>query len=326
MQRRQFIQAGLALAALPAHVPPARARAAYPVSPITLVVAYVPGGSTDQRARQIGSYMAQALGQSVIVQNRPGAAGNIGTEAVARAKPDGYTLGMGNLAPLAVNPSLMPDRSLDPLSELTMIALIERGPLLLVVNADSPYQSLDDLLAGARAKAGGLSFGSSGVGSAHHLSGELLKSLTGMPATHVPYNGGAAAATDLIGGHLDFLFEPMYSAVPYTRSGKLRALAITSTHRLAIAPEVPTMVEAGVSNFQVYNWQGLIGPAGMDPAVVQRLNAVVNDALLDPAIRSQILAQGNEPAGGDPKAFSDLVRAESSRWKDLIAHARIRAE
>lgn len=327
MLRRQFIRGSLALAAAPQILMrKAHANTAYPVSPITLVVAYVAGGSTDQRARQIGSYMAQALGQSVIVQNRPGAAGNIGTEAIARAKPDGYTLGMGNLAPLAVNPSLMPSLSVDPMSQLTMIALIERGPLMLVVKADSPYRNLGDLLASARTRAGGLSFGSSGVGSAHHLSGELLKLLTGTPATHIPYKGGAAAVTDLIGGHLDFLFEPMYSAVPYTRSGKLRALAITSTHRLAIMPDIPTMVEAGVPNFEVDNWQGLIGPAGMDPSIVQRLNMIVNDALHNPAIRSQILAQGNEPAGGDSQAFRNLVRAETSRWKDLITRAGIRAE
>ncbi|MGE8678299.1 MAG: Bug family tripartite tricarboxylate transporter substrate binding protein [Achromobacter marplatensis] len=323
MQRRHFLGAGLALPALPALFNTARAAPAYPASPITLIVAYVAGGSTDQRARQFGAFMARALDQPVIVQNRPGAAGNIGTEAVARAKPDGYTLGMGNLAPLSVNRSLMPAGGFDPVSSLTMIALIERGPLMLVVNADSPHRDVPSLLAAARAKPGGFSYGSSGVGSAHHLSGELLKSLTGAPVTHVPYKGGAAAVTDLIGGHLDFLFEPMYSAIPYTRSGKLRALAITSEHRSPIASDVPTMAQAGVPGFHMENWQGLIGPAGMPPAVVQQLNEVVNRALQDPAIREQMLAQGNELGGGTPQEFTDLVRAESIRWQALIARTGI---
>lgn len=326
MDRRIFLQA-TTVAIAPSALPFARSQpAAYPSRAISIIVGYVPGGSTDQRARQLGRFMSAMLGQPVIVENRPGANGKIGTEAVARAKADGYVLGMGNLAPLSVNPALLRSTSFNPLTELTMIALIERGPLMLVVRADSSYRTVADLLASARTKPGGLSYGSSGTGSAHHLSGELLKSIAETDMTHIPYKGGAAAVVDLMGGQLDFVFEPMYSAMPSTKAGKLRALAITSERRSPLAPDVPTMVEAGVAGFHIENWQGLIGPAGMPQATVQLLNATVNRALADPVIRAQMLGQGNEVGGGSPDLFAQLVKSESERWRRVIANNKIQAE
>lgn len=325
MQRRTLLQASAIAAASPLSMT-ARSQSAYPSKNITLVVAYVAGGSTDQRARQIGKYMADALGQPVIIDNRPGAAGNIGTEMVARAKPDGYTLGMGNLAPLSVNPALFRKSTFNPGKELSMIALIERGPLVLVVKSDSRYHAVADLVAGAKTRTGGLSYGSSGAGSAHHLSGELFKSMTGVEMTHIPYKGGAAAMVDLMGGQLDFVFEPMYSAVPSVRAGKLRALAITSQARSPLMPEVPTMPEAGVPGFHMENWQGLIGPAGLPTALVATLNAAVNKALADPTIKAQMLSQGNKIGGGTPEQFAAFVRSETERWAAVVARNRIVAE
>ncbi|MES2183267.1 MAG: tripartite tricarboxylate transporter substrate binding protein [Pseudomonadota bacterium] len=326
MQRRQILRAMGLTPLLATPLQRAIAQEAYPAKPVTVIVAYVPGGSTDQRARQIGRFMAARFGQPVVVDNRPGAAGNIGTEMVARAKPDGYTLGMGNLAPLSVNPSLFTRNRFDPLKELTMIALIERGPLILLVNPASGYRSVADLVAAAKTKKGGLSYGSSGQGSAHHLSGELLKSMAGGQMTHIPYKGGAAATVDLMGGQLDFIFEPMYSALPSTQAGKLRALAITSEHRSPIAPEVPTMAEAGIPGFHMENWQGLIGPAGMPAGVVHKINAAVIAALADPAIRAQMLGQGNEIGGGTPERFAELVRSETARWRKVVATNAIVAQ
>jgi len=329
MQRRTLLQAATATAAattIGTVLPAAQAQETYPTKPITLIVAYVAGGSADQRARQIGKYMSTALGQSVIVDNRPGAGGNIGTELIARAKPDGYTLGIGNLAPLAVNPSLYKKSTFNPQKDLGMIALIERGPLMLVVKADSPFRSVADVIAAAKSKSGGLSYGSSGAGGAHHLAGEMFKSTAGVDMTHIPYKGGAAAVVDLMGGQLDLVFEPMYSAVPSVKAGKLRALAITSEQRSPLMPEVPTMSEAGVPGFHVENWQGLIGPAGLPRAIVATLNATVNKALADPAIRAQMLGQGNEIGGGTPEQFAAFVRSEAERWGAVVTRNKIVAE
>ena len=323
MQRRYLLRAA-PLCLLPSlAVPTAIAQENYPSRPVTLIVAYVAGGSADQRMRQIGKFMASESGQPFVVDNRPGAGGNIGTEIIARARPDGYTLGMGNLAPLSVNPSLYKRTNFDPQKELTMIALIERGPLMLVVKPDSGYRTVAELVTAARTKPGGLSYGSSGAGSAHHLSGELFKSLTGAGMTHIPYKGGAAAVVDLMGGQLDFVFEPMYSALPSVRAGKLRALAITSEQRSPLIAEVPTMQEAGIAGFHIENWQGLVGPAGLPAALVHRLNATVNKALADPAIKAQMLGQGNEIGGGTPQDFAAFVKSESARWAAVVAKNRI---
>jgi tripartite-type tricarboxylate transporter receptor subunit TctC len=326
MQRRNLLRVAT-LASLPASLlSHAATRDVFPNRPVTLVVAYGAGGSADQRLRQFGRFMAAATSQPFIVDNRPGAGGNIGTEFIARARPDGYTLGMGNLAPLSVNPALVNRNALDPMRDLTMIALIERGPLMLVVRPDSGLHSVADVVAAARSKPGGLSYGSSGAGSAHHLAGELFKATVGADMTHIPYKGGAAAAVDLMGGQLDFVFEQMYSALPSVRAGKLRALAITSRQRSPLLPNLPTMDESGMAGFHIENWQGLVGPAGMPPTVVASLNAMVNAALADPTIRAQMLSQGNELGGGSPADFSALVRAETARWAAVVARNRIVVE
>ncbi|MBC7648417.1 MAG: tripartite tricarboxylate transporter substrate binding protein [Vitreoscilla sp.] len=327
MKRRALVQAASAAAVLPAQfIASAFAQAAYPNKPITLICPYAAAGNADQRSRQLGRFLSTALGQPVIVDNKPGAGGNIGTEVIARAKPDGYTIGMGNFGPMAVNVHMFAKLNYDPIKDLTPICLIERGPLVLMVPANSPFKNVKDIIAKAKAEPGKLSFASGGLGGSHHLSGEMFKSLAGLNMTHIPYKGGAPATTDLMGGQVDLMFEQMYTAAPSIRSGKLRALAITSKTRSPLFPEIPTMIESGVPNFEVLNWQGLVGPAGMPAPLVTLLNDAVNKALADPTIKEQMLTQGNELGGGTPQVFASLIAAESQRWGKIVKENNVKPE
>ena len=327
MKRRALVHAASAAIALPAQaLVNVFAQAAYPNKPIALICPYSAAGNADQRSRQFGRFLSTALGQPVIVDNKPGAGGNIGTEMVAKAKPDGYTIGMGNFAPLSVNIHMFSKMGFDPIKDLTPICLIERGPLVLMVPQNSPFKSVKDIIAKAKAEPGKLSFASGGLGGSHHLSGEMFKSLAGLQMTHIPYKGGAPAATDLMGGQVDMMFEQMYAAAPSIRAGKLRALAITSKKRSPLFPDIPTMIEAGVPDFEVLNWQGLVGPAGMPPAIVALLNDITNKALADPVIKEQMLQQGNELGGGKPEVFASLIAAESQRWGKLVKANNVKPE
>ena len=323
MKRRHLLQAASAVIALPSL---AWAQDKYPGKPITLICPYAAGGNADQRSRQIGRFISTALGQPVLVDNKPGAGGNIGTEAVAHAKPDGYVIGMGNFAPLAVNPTMFKKMNFDPAKELVPVCLIEKGPLVLMVPASSQFKSVKDIIAAAKASPGKLSFASGGLGGSHHLSGEMFKSLAGLSITHIPYKGGAPATTDLMGGQVDMMFEQMYSAAPSIRAGKLRALAITSKTRSPLFPDLPTMAEAGVPGFEVQNWQGLVAPAGTPAALIKLLNETVNKALADPTIKEQMLGQGNELGGGTPEQFAALIKSEADRWGKLVKSANIKPE
>jgi tripartite-type tricarboxylate transporter receptor subunit TctC len=323
MQRRLLLQSAAAAAVLPTL---ALAQDKYPSKPITLMCPYSPGGNADLRSRQIGRFLSSALGQPVLVDNKAGAGGNIGTDAIAKAKPDGYVIGMGNFAPLAVNPSMFAKMTFDPQKDLTPICLIERGPLILMVRPDSPFKSVKDIIAAAKAAPGKVTFASGGLGGSHHLSGELFKEKAGIQITHVPYKGGSLATTDLMGGQVNMMFEQMYAAAPSIRAGKLRALAITSKTRSPLFPDVPTMIEAGVPDFEVQNWQGLVGPANMPAPIVALLNETCNKALKDPQIREQMLSQGNEIGGGTPEQFAALIKSEAARWGKLVKANNIRPE
>ncbi|MBK6004947.1 tripartite tricarboxylate transporter substrate binding protein [Ramlibacter ginsenosidimutans] len=323
MQRRHFLQATAAGLVIPAA---SWAEDKYPSKPITLICPYAPGGNADLRSRQIGKFISEALGQPVLVDNKAGAGGNIGTAMVAQAKPDGYTIGMGNFAPLAVNPSMFEKLSFDPQKDLTPICLIEKGPLVLMVRPDSKFKSVKDIITFAKANPGKLTFASGGLGGSHHLSGELFKQIAGIDMTHVPYKGGSLATVDLLGGQVDMMFEQMYSAAPNLRSSKLRGLAITSKVRSPLFPDIPTMQEAGVPGFEVQNWQGLVGPAHLPPAIVKLLNETCNKALADPTIRKQMLEQGNEIGGGTPEQFAAFAKAEEARWGKVVKAGHIKPE
>ena len=323
MKRRSLLTAAAGAAFAPIG---AQAEDKYPSRIITWVCPYGAGGNADNRSRQVARVMQASLGQTILIDNKPGGGGNIGTEMIAKAKPDGYTIGMGNFAPLAVNHALFKKLKFDPINDLVPIMLIERGPLVLMVRQDSPYKSVKDLVAAAKAKKGALSYASGGIGGSHHLSGALFEHVADIDMIHAPYKSGSAATTDLIGGQVDCMFEQMYSAMPNIKGGRLRALAITSKTRSPLLPDLPTMGEAGYPGVEVLNWQGIIGPKGLPPEIVKILNAAGNKALQDPEVRTRMLEQGNEIAGGTPEQFAALIKAEMPRWGKVVKDAKVEPE
>ena len=302
------------------------AQSNYPNKPINFIVPYGAGGGADSRSRQIAQKMSVILKQPIIVDNKPGAGGNIGTEFISRATPDGYTIGMGNFAPMAVNKTLFGNLRYDPETDLTPIVLIEKGPLVLVVNPNSPYKTVQDIVAAAKAKPGVLTFSSGGIGGSHQLSAELFKQNAGIDMIHVPYKSGSAGLTDLMAGNVTMMFDQMYSAMPSIKADKLRPIAITSKKRSPLLPNVPTFAEAGYPKVEVLNWQGLIAPKGTPKAIIDKLNAAANEALKDPQLRELMLSQGNEIGGGSPAEFAALIKAEASKWSGVVKTANIKPE
>ena len=323
MKRRTLLQATAGSALLPAL---AHAQDKYPSKPVIWVCPYAAGGNADSRSRHVANAMSALLGQPIVVDNKAGAGGNIGTEAIARGKPDGYTLGMGNFAPLAVNQTLFKKLNFDPLNDIVPICLIEKGPLILMVRNDSPYKSVKDIVAAAKAAPGKLSYASGGIGGSHHLSAALFEHVAGIDMIHAPYKSGSAGATDLMGGQVHMMFEQMYAAMPSIKGGRMRALAITSKVRSPLLPDVPTMGEQGYPAIEVQNWQGLVGPKGMPAELVKQLNAACNQALQTAEVKEKILSQGNELGGGTPEQFAALIKAEAPRWAKVVREAKMEVE
>ncbi len=298
----------------------------YPSKPINFIVPYGAGGGADARSRQIAQKMSVILKQPIIVDNKPGAGGNIGTEYIARATPDGYTIGMGNFAPMAVNKTLFGNLRYDPEADLTPIVLVEKGPLVLVVNPNSPYKTVQDIVAAAKAKPGSLTFSSGGIGGSHQLAAELFQQNAGIEMIHVPYKSGSAGLTDLMAGNVTMMFDQMYSAMPSIKADKLRPIAITSKKRSPLLPDVPSFAEVGYPKVVVLNWQGLIAPKGTPKAIIDKLNAAANEALKDPQLRDLMLSQGNEIGGGSPADFAALIKSESAKWGAVVKLANIKPE
>ncbi|MBU3567308.1 Bug family tripartite tricarboxylate transporter substrate binding protein [Polynucleobacter alcilacus] len=298
----------------------------YPNKPINFIVPYGAGGSADSRSRQIAQKMSVLLKQSIVIDNKPGAGGNIGTEFVARAAPDGYTIGMGNFAPMAVNKTLFGNLRYDPETDLSPVMLVEKGPLVLVVNPNSSYKTIQDIVNAAKAKPGVLTFSSGGIGGSHQLSAELFELNAGISMIHVPYKSGSAALTDLMAGNVDLMFDQMYSAVPNIKADKLRPIAITSKKRSPLLPNVPSFAELGYPKVEVLNWQGLIVPKGTPKAIIDKLNAAANEALKDPQLRELMLSQGNEIGGGSPAEFAALIKSEAAKWSAVVKIANIKPE
>ncbi len=315
MQRRAL----LALAAAPA-----LAQRPFPTRSVTLVVPYAPGGATDIVARLLAPFMQEGLGQGVVVENRSGAATQIGTELVARAVPDGHTL-LLTAAPLAINVGLFPRLPYDPVRDFAPITMVMTNPQVLVVAADSPYRDVAGLLEGARAK-NGLNFGSAAPGSMGHLSMELLASRSGAPLTHVAYRSSAPALIDLTGGRLDGMFDNPSTALPLMRDGRLRGLAFTGRARSPAAPEVPTLIEAGFEGFTTLNWYGLFAPAQTPPEVLARLHAVASAALRRPEISQRFAAEGTDVAPSAPEVLGALVAREVTNWTTIIRERGIRPD
>jgi tripartite-type tricarboxylate transporter receptor subunit TctC len=307
-------------------IPSSFAQSNYPNKPINFIVPYGAGGSADSRSRQLAQKMSLLLKQPIVIDNKPGAGGNIGTEFIARAAPDGYTIGMGNFAPMAVNKTLFGNLRYDPETDLSPIVLVEKGPLVLVVNPNSPYKTINDIVAAAKAKPGVLTFSSGGIGGSHQLSAELFEQNAGIEMIHVPYKSGSAALTDLMAGNVDIMFDQMYSAVPNIKADKLRPIAITSKKRSPLLPNVPSFAELGYPKVEVLNWQGLIAPKGTPKVIIDKLNAAANEALKDPGLREVMLSQGNEIGGGTPADFAALIKSESTKWSAVVKAANIKPE
>ncbi len=295
---------------------------AWPSRPIKLIVPYAAGGFADTRARKLAEQLGQSLGQPIVIDNRGGAGGVTGTDQIAKAS-DGHTFGFGSPGPLVTNPMLMKKMPYDAKTAFKPIILIEEAPLILSVGPSQPAQNVAELVAAAKAKPNTLTYGSSGVGGAHHLSAELLAFQTGTQLVHVPYKGGAPAAADLMGGHLGFMFEMGYSALPAIQGNKIRPLAVSSKQRLKVLPQVPTLNEAGISGFESYNWLGMIAPASTPDTVIQKLNQAVNQALQDKEVRAMIENSGGEIVGGTPAQYATFLEEERRKWGPVIQKANI---
>jgi tripartite-type tricarboxylate transporter receptor subunit TctC len=308
----------LALLALPL---PA-ARAAYPERPIRLIVPFPPGGGTDLVARQLAEGMTQNLGQTVVVENRGGGSTIIGTEAVAKAQPDGYTLLLATFAH-AVNPALHRKLPYATFDAFAPVALIGRSPNVLVVSPKAPFKTVQELLAYARSHPGKLTFGSYGNGTSAHLAGEMFKSLAQVNMVHVPYRGSGPALTDLMGGQIDTMFSTVSSVSQLVKNGQLRALAVTSAQRSPSHPEWPTVAESGVPGYVVESWYGVYAPAGTPPDTIARLNAALKVAVQSPNFRRNVEEEGLVLDVGDPKQLDTFVRSEADRWAKIIKDAGI---
>ena len=323
--RRTLIAASLSALALGAIVLPAQAQDKWPSKPITYVVPFPAGGTTDILARLIGQKLGPALGTTVIIDNRPGAGGNIGSEMVSRAAPDGYTIMGGTISSHSINASLY-KLSYDPLKSFAPITLIGTNANVLVVNPSSPFKSVKELVAAARAKPGSLSFASAGNGTSQHLSAELFKTMTGIDMVHIPYKGSAPAIQDVIGGQVPLMFDTTVVAGPFIQSGKVRALAVTSAKRVASMPDVPTMAEAGVPGYEVVSWQAMFAPAGTPPAIVQRLQAEVAAILKQPDVQERLAKLGVEPSGMPPQQLAEFQAAEIAKWAKVVKAANVKVD
>lgn len=295
----------------------------WPTEPITLIVPYAPGGFADTRMRLIARKLSDAIKQPVVVENKAGAGGVIGTNLIAKAAPDGYTIGAGNLAPLAVNPSLMDKMPYRADEDLAPVILIEESPLVLSVNKTLPVNNLQELIALAKKNPGTLTYGSSGVGGAHHLSGQMFREQADIDMVHVPYKGGSPAAADLMGGHISMMFEMGYAALPAIQSQKVHPIAVTSAKRLAVLPDVPTLDEAGLPGFESYNWQGIVAPAGTPATIIAKLNSELNKILRDPEVQKAIADTGSQAGGGTPEDFATFIAAETKKWAKVIKKGNI---
>ena len=299
----------------------------YPHKTIRFIVPYVAGGAGDIFARTVGQKLYEAMGQTVLIDNRPGANGILGTDLLAKSPPDGYTIVMGNSAPFVLNPALYSKLPYDPVRDFAPVTQGTYYGYVLVLNPAVPAKSIEELVALAKAKPAQLSYGSTGTGGANHLAGEFLAIMTGTKLTHVPYKGSAAALADVLGGQLSMMFDTLITSIPQLKAGKLRAIGFSGNRRASQLPDVPTMDELGLKGFEVSSWQGILAPAGTPPAVVDRLYAETAKALKMPDVVERLATQGgNELVGSTPAQFAALIKAEIVKYGKVIREAGIRIE
>jgi tripartite-type tricarboxylate transporter receptor subunit TctC len=322
---RRALLGRLAGLLLCASLPLAALAQAWPDKPVRFVVPYPPGGGTDVIARIVQQKFQAALGQPIVIDNRGGAGGSVGTEAVAKAAPDGYTV-LFTLSSHTINPAIFAKLNFDTVRDFEPVGLVASLPQILVVHPGFAANTVAEMTALAKAKPGTLSFASVGNGSPGHLAGELQALRTGVKLTHIPYRGGGPAVTDVMGGQVPTLWVSIPAAAQFVKGGKLKALAVSTTRRSAAFPDVPTMQEAGVPDFDVDSWYAMFVPARTPKAVIDRLNKALNSVLADPEVRERLLAQGAEAVGGTPEALAATVAAELPRWAKLVKDANIKAE
>jgi tripartite-type tricarboxylate transporter receptor subunit TctC len=321
--RRRFLHLAAGAAALPAVSRVARAQA-YPTRPVRVVVPFAPGGASDVVARLMSQHLSERLGQQFVVENRPGGGSNIGTEAVAHAPPDGYALLMIDTSPV-INASLYEKLNFNFVRDIAPVATINRVPLVMEVNPSVPARTLPDFIAYARANPGKINMASAGNGTPSHLAGELFKLMTGVAMTHVPYRGAAPATTDLLGGHVQVFFTGVANAVEYIKAGKLRALAITTTTRLEVLPEIPTIGDF-VQGYEASNWYGIGAPKGTPAEIIDKLNKEINAALVDPQLKARLAELGTTVLMGSPTDFGKLIADESEKWAKVVKFSGAKPE
>ena len=315
---RMVVLGGLVAVMLSAQVTSvAQTASSFPNQPIRMVVPYPPGGPTDITARVVAAEMSKTIGQNIVIDNRPGASGMIGSEMVTKATPDGYTL-LANASIHVINPSVYPDMRFDAIKDFTPITQLAQVPLVLVVPANSPIKSVKDLVEYAKANPGKVNFGSAGSASAQHLAGESFKIAAGIQMQHIPYKGSAPALTDLAGGQLQLMFDSMPSATPMINSGKLRAIAVTTTTRAKARPDLPTIAESGFPGFDISTWYAYWAPKGTPADVVEKLAASAAQALKNPEVIAKYEAMGAEPVGSTPAQFAAYVESEAKKWSDIV--------
>ena len=322
--RRAALSLAATLAILAPHA--ARAADAYPAKPVRFVVAFPPGGGTDIIARSIAQKLAERIAQQVVVDNRPGAGGNIGTDIVAKSAPDGYTLLMGSAGPLAINASLFGKMPFDPIKDLAPVTLAASTPNVLVVHPSLRAATVKELIALAKARPGEINFASSGHGTPAHLAGELFNSMVGVKMVHVPYKGAAPALADLLGGQVQLMFSTMPPALPHVKDGKLRALAVTSAKRSPAAPDLPTLDEIALPGFEANTWHGVVVPAGTPRAIIARLNREIVAILHLPDVVERFSSQGAEALGSTPEEFAAYIRSETLKWAKVVRDSGAKAE
>jgi tripartite-type tricarboxylate transporter receptor subunit TctC len=290
----------------------------YPSKPIRIIVPYPAGGTSDILARAIGPGITAALGQPVVIENKPGSTGNVGAELVAKSPPDGYTVMLADIGSLAISPSIFPALPFDPVKDFAPVIMVAYSPHLLAVNPALPARDVKELIALAKAKPGTLNFAVSGVGGANHLAGVDFALRTGIKWTYIPYKGGAQAITDVVGGQADVLFNGMVATYPMVKGGKLKALAISSPKRFAAAPDIPTVAESGLPGFETGSFQGIVAPAGTPPEIVARLHQTITKILATPEMQERLATAGAELRPGSPAEFGVFIRDEKARWAKVV--------
>ena len=317
--------AGLTATALSLAAPLAGAQA-YPAKPIRLIVPFGPGSTVDIMARALAGPLFEQLGQSIVVENKPGAGGTVGVDVIAKAPKDGYTVGIGTTGPLTINPALQSRMPFDTIADLAPVSLVATGPNAVLVHPSVPAQNVRELIAYARSKPGALNFASSGVGSTNHLAGELFNSVAGVQMVHVPYKGNSEALADLLAGRVQVLFSGLPPVMAQVQSGKARVLAIAGPARAGALPNVPTVAEAGLPGAEVLVWYGLLAPAGTPKDIISRLNTEMVRALARPEIRARLIEAGSDPASSTPEEFGRMIASDLAKWKKVITAANIKVE